>query len=120
MVKDIRKTQGLKDEPLSAGPAFTTPVLFPTVQPKGEWYFYNATSKSRGLNEFKSKWGNRPNIDNWRRSSTINAALLSNQQNNNLTGAGQQGDKNAGGTTFDDLYGNLPITAEQLQNQMTH
>ena len=115
MVKDIRKTQGLKDEPLSAGPAFTAPVLFPTVQPKGEWYFYNATSKSRGLNEFKSKWGNRPNIDNWRRSSTINAALLSNQQNNNLTGAGQQGDKNADGTTFDDLYGNLPITAEQLQ-----
>ncbi len=115
IVKDIRKTQGLRDEPISAGPAFTAPTLFPAVQPKGEWYFYNATSKSRGLSEFKSKWGNRPNIDNWRRSSTINAALLSNQQANNLTGTNQQTGDKAGGVTFDDLYANIPVTPEQMK-----
>ena len=117
IAKELRKTQGLKDEPLSAGPTFTAPTLFPTIEPKGEWYFYNATSKTRGLADFKNKWGNRPNVDNWRRISTINAALLSNQQNNNISGSGQQGGtKTAGGAvTFDDLYANLPLTPEQLQ-----
>ena len=115
IVKDIRKTQGLKDEPLTAGPAFTAPTLFPTVEPKGEWYFYNASSKTRGLADFKAKWGNRPNTDNWRRSATINAALQGNQQNN-ITGANQSGNNTAtGGVTFDDLYATLPLTPEKLQ-----
>ena len=115
IVKDIRKTQGLKDEPLRAGPAFTTPTLFPTIEPKGEWYFYNANSKARGLTDFKARWGNRPNVDNWRRSSTINAISQSNQQNNTIGGPNQQSQNNAGtGVTYDDLYANLPLTPEQL------
>ncbi|MDZ4796079.1 MAG: hypothetical protein SGI83_17495 [Bacteroidota bacterium] len=115
LVRDIRKKQGLKEQTLtSAGPAFVTPNLFPSVQPKGEWYFYNSSSKTRGLNEFKAKWGNRPNIDNWRRSSTINGAILNNQQGN--TG-NQQGDNKGadGALTYEDLYANLPLTTEQLQ-----
>jgi hypothetical protein len=36
---------------------------------KGEWYFYNASLKSKGASEFKAKWGNRGNVDNWRRSA---------------------------------------------------
>lgn len=31
------------------------------------WYFYNPTQISRGVTEFKKKWGNRPNEDDWRR-----------------------------------------------------
>ena len=116
LVKDIRKTQGLKDETISAGPAFTVPTLFPTIEPKGEWYFYNTNSKTRGLTDFKARWGNRPNIDNWRRISTINVALLSNQLNNNMAGNNQPGiTKTAGAVTFDDLYANLPLTAEQVK-----
>ncbi len=114
LVKDIRKKQGLREDAVSAGPAFVAPTLFPTVQPKGEWYFYNAASKARGLTEFKSKWGNRPNIDNWRRSATINAAFQNSQQGNPSNQ--QKGDNAAaGGVTYDDLYANLPLTAEQLQ-----
>ena len=115
IVRDIRKTQGLKDEPVSAGPAFTTPTLFPSVEPKGEWYFYNANSKSRGLADFKAKWGNRPNIDSWRRSATINAASQTNQQNNITGNNNQQTGNAASEVTFDGLYANLPLTPELLK-----
>ena len=33
----------------------------------GKWYFYNQTTKSLGVTEFYSVWGNRPLEDNWRR-----------------------------------------------------
>ena len=75
LVKQLRKQQGLKDEaaPAASSPFAnpTAPTLFPTVEPKGEWYFYNAASRTRGQADFKAKWGNRPNIDNWRRSAAI-------------------------------------------------
>ncbi len=115
LVKDIRKKQGLKEESfISAGPAFETPTLFPTVEAKGEWYFYNAASKTRGLAGFKSKWGNRPNVDNWRRITTINSALMANQQ---PTINNQQGNNKTGpdGVTYEELYAKLPITKEQIQ-----
>ncbi|MDF2449021.1 MAG: tol-pal system protein YbgF [Bacteroidota bacterium] len=35
---------------------------------KGEWYFYNQTTLSFGINDFIKKWGNRKLEDNWRRS----------------------------------------------------
>jgi hypothetical protein len=33
----------------------------------GGWYFYNQQSLSRGMAEFKKKWGQRVNEDDWRR-----------------------------------------------------
>lgn len=33
------------------------------------WYFYNTTALSFGANNFRQKWGNRANEDNWRRSN---------------------------------------------------
>ena len=35
------------------------------------WYFYNQSSLASGLNLFQQQWGNRPLVDNWRRSSAI-------------------------------------------------
>jgi len=35
---------------------------------KGDWYFYNQTTLSFGVNDFIKKWGNRKLEDNWRRS----------------------------------------------------
>jgi len=120
LVKTLRKQQGLKDEGPSASP-FANPVagnnsLFPTNQPKGEWYFYNAASRTRGQIEFKAKWGNRPNIDNWRRSAVI-IGMAGNPagQGGNPT---QQGGNVSGGSnelTYDALYANLPLTDAQLK-----
>jgi tetratricopeptide (TPR) repeat protein len=39
------------------------------------WYFYNPTQLGRGLAEFKKKWGNRPNEDNWRRKDKSGSAM---------------------------------------------
>ncbi|MGB5029637.1 MAG: hypothetical protein WBO38_14135, partial [Chitinophagaceae bacterium] len=120
MVRQIRKQQGLKDEqPLTSGlpPLNNQPptTLFPTGDSKGEWYFYNATSRSRGQAEFKAKWGSRPNSDNWRRSAALLNSKLAQQTSQ------QQGDnsKSSGdassGTSYEDLYAKLPVTPEQLQ-----
>ncbi len=121
LVKQLRKEQGLKDEPTSgntAGSPFvapTIPTLFPT-NTKGEWYFYNTASRTRGQAEFKSRWGTRPNADNWRRSAVIGNVIgnnVSGQSGNNTSG-GQQGNVN-NELSFDALYDNLPLTPDQLK-----
>lgn len=35
---------------------------------QGAWYFYNPTAVMQGKNDFRRRWGNRANEDNWRRS----------------------------------------------------
>ncbi len=47
---------------------------------KGDWYFYNQTTLSFGVNDFIKKWGNRKLEDNWRRSQK---ALTFESQNPN-------------------------------------
>lgn len=42
----------------------------------GAWYFYSPTQLSRGLAEFKKKWGSRPNDDDWRRKDKSGSALV--------------------------------------------
>jgi hypothetical protein len=122
MVRQLRKQQGLKDEGIvtTASPFTSTsaPTLFPSVEPKGEWYFYNAASRTRGKADFKVKWGNRPNTDNWRRIAAVTAGV----QNNNLqnptginNGIINSRDNTPIEITYENLYDNLPLTTEQLQ-----
>ena len=40
-----------------------------------DFYFYNSSLKSRGFSEFRSRWGQRPNVDNWRRMIAVNSSL---------------------------------------------
>ena len=116
LVKQLRKQQGLKDESSSSGSPFTTPTipsLFPT-NTKGEWYFYNTTSRSRGQADFKSRWGTRANMDNWRRAAATGNIIpnnVSGQNPNNRTPAGQQETE----LSFDALYDNLPLTPEAIK-----
>ncbi len=121
LVRHLRKLQGLKDEVSSSATspfATTTPqTFFPTVQPKGEWYFYNAAARTRGQSDFKNKWGNRPNVDNWRRSTAI-VGMQGNQNNpNNQQGVTTQ--QGIHGSTpelsFERMYANLPVMADQLK-----
>ncbi|MFZ9388071.1 MAG: tetratricopeptide repeat protein [Chitinophagaceae bacterium] len=119
LVKQLRKQQGLKDDNATAAPSpFATPNdnLFPVNLPKGEWYFYNAASKTRGLSEFKDRWGTRANVDNWRRSAVIigKTANPINQPGGNVPAGNTPG---AAPTelTFDALYDNLPLTETALK-----
>ncbi len=121
LVRQLRKLQGLKDEtPPSASSPFatsTTANLFPSAQPKGEWYFYNAATRPRGQADFKNRWGNRPNTDNWRRSAAIvgvqGGQNNPNQQGNVTTQQGVQGTTPE--LSFERMYANLPVAPDQLK-----
>jgi hypothetical protein len=84
LVKKSRKEAGLKETTvLDEGNKLNSfsedknasSDLFKTTT-KGEWYFYNASAKSKGYSAFKSKWGDRENADNWRRKSASEAILI--------------------------------------------
>ena len=148
MVKRLRKEKGLKEEePGTGGGAMiefnngldkkNEPVdLFAAGNNKGEWYFYNASLKSKGFNEFKRKWGSRKNADNWRRKNAAESA--DNNANptsglnmapgdidkptdpnvkdgSNLAG-GNSGTNNSqpGDISFDGLMANVPLTPEKM------
>ncbi len=123
MVRQLRKAQGLKDEGIamkslpSQQQSTTTPSLFADNNKKGEWYFYNKNSRQKGLTDFESKWGKRPNTDNWRRSTAITA----NSRGRNTQQPIDAGSNNQKTTpeeteiTFDGLNEKLPLTTEKMQ-----
>ncbi len=82
LAKKYRKEKGLKEEDLQSDDPITFTVdnkkpkdLFAGSETNnGEWYFYNGNQRTKGFNEFKSKWGKRVNIDNWRRQAVVNFA----------------------------------------------
>jgi len=117
MLRQLRKTQGLKEEEGSSGTILNDnrneppQDLFGSTV-KGEWYFYNASLKSRGLTDFKNKWGNRPNIDNWRRMSAVTATNQPeglNKDNMALKPAILSSD-----ITYEGLLSRLPLQPQQL------
>ncbi|HUR10914.1 MAG TPA: hypothetical protein VM012_06070 [Flavitalea sp.] len=117
MVKQLRKSQGLKEDEKSVGTTFVNQKnepedLFKT-EVKGEWYFYNPSLKAKGYADFKNKWGNRPNTDNWRRSSVATQASNQpeglNKENMALKPAILATD-----LSYEGLLKRLPLQPEQL------
>ena len=127
IVRKMRKEKGYKDEGNSGNPILpfsnNTPAqidLFASNTAKGEWYFNNNTLKARGFSEFKSKWGNRNNLDNWRRKAATEASI---NKNNNTAAGGKNTDPNNKGNTastapveisYDELMKDLPLTEEKI------
>jgi tetratricopeptide (TPR) repeat protein len=77
---DALQSQNTNPDPNA--PAAIANNGLPTISngQKGEWYFYNQTTLSFGLNDFIKKWGNRKLEDNWRRSQK--ALTFDNQTSN--------------------------------------
>ena len=117
IVKNMRKSQGIKEEEVqSSNPAVRqqAPDLFGSNSKSNEFYFYNASQKASGFNEFRSKWGDRPNIDNWRRQAAINRTAITQADadqplKDNLTEVKDQP------TSFEGLLLSLPLTEEALK-----
>lgn len=71
----LRRERGVPEEETGTdNPVFLNdnnqPVnIFGNTPAKGDWYFYNNSLKSKGQNEFEREWGDRANVDNWRRLS---------------------------------------------------
>lgn len=62
---ELKKYEQRKSNPTTPG------STSPSTPGKGNWYFLNADQVSKGSQEFKQTWGDRPLVDNWRRSSEI-------------------------------------------------
>lgn len=124
LVRKLRKEQGLKDEGVVATKSFATkdepppPSLFADNNKKGDWYFYNKTSRQKGLTDFQTRWGKRGNEDNWRRSGASNAG--GGRRRADVTAPDQQNAETAAVNanaeiTFDLLLDRVPLTPEKLQ-----
>ena len=133
MVKKYRKENGLKEEDDFEGNTLITfvdknkaPVdLFKAAGANtGEWYFYNASLKSKGFNEFKNKWGKRTNIDNWRRKTALEAVVGGKDSNASLDPSSKDpgalsSDPNALNKelefSFEGLMANVPLSKEKVE-----
>lgn len=132
LARKLRKESGLKDDGNNAGSVSPTfgntnnnnapvDIFAASNSNRGEWYFYNSTVKSRGFNDFKSKWGTRTNIDNWRRKSALDKAINTNP---NKAGTPANTPTSANGATtgapaeitYESLMQELPLTAEKTDS----
>ncbi len=123
IVRKLRKEKGLKEE-LSSSSILVPigqqkndqPDLFTTNSTKGDWYFSNAALKTKGASEFKAKWGNRANVDNWRRVAGISFQQPNKTIPNQVDNLSKPDTKiTSGEITFDALYENLPLTEKEMQ-----
>jgi outer membrane protein assembly factor BamD (BamD/ComL family) len=116
LVRQLRRQQGLKDETvLISGSVVNNPFPNPFAdkQTKGDWYFYNNNLKANGITSFKQVWGNRPNVDNWRRFSDVTAQLKNTLPNSGRDNTAVINTANLP-PTYDVLLNNVPITPEQI------
>lgn len=129
ILRKLRREQGLKEDDASAG---TAPITFGnnnnkqeavdlfTNNSKGEWYFYNNNARGKGYSEFISKWGKRPNADNWRRSKALNSMMsktpdLGDPDAPNLP-TDRTGEPGVVELSVASLLLNLPLTPEKLDS----
>lgn len=91
MAKRLSKAKGLKendnensggDQTISFAKDNQAPIdLFGSSNKNNvDWYFYNASVKSKGFSDFKRKWGTRKNVDNWRRKAAASIITANNNQ----------------------------------------
>ncbi len=126
ILKQLRKEKGLKDagnDPLSFGNALSsgTPAantdLFGSAM--AEFYFLNTSLKAKGIGDFKSKWGNRPNVDNWRRQTAVNSSLAAatsattNDKKTQVAASTKEDNKDL---SMDGLTKDIPLTTPQKDN----
>jgi tetratricopeptide (TPR) repeat protein len=125
MVKLIRKQQGLAEEEQPGGQNFSFnsnngPTDLFGSSPNGDWYFYNSSLKSKGYSDFKAKWGNRPNVDNWNVSALMarQKASIGNGQPLEANGAENNTAQSLAVVTSATLLANVPLTPEKMKKSM--
>lgn len=125
-LKQLRKEAGIREQE-GQEPSFgignvplknlPEPDLFSTGST--DFYFQNASLKSKGFAEFKVTWGNRPNIDNWRRQSAVEKSFTKANGISTTVIDQKSADKNAPATTAQELtlaslQKDLPLTNEKM------
>ncbi|MBK8498613.1 MAG: hypothetical protein IPL52_07300 [Flavobacteriales bacterium] len=62
---------------------------------RGAWYFYDPQQISRGLTNFRKKWGNRKLEDDWRRKDRSGSATVMNTEEEEVADGGKEAGKEA-------------------------
>lgn len=118
LLKKLRKERGIKDADneisFGSGLSNNAPIdLFVPPDANAGFYFINNNLKTKGLSDFKAKWGNRPNIDNWRRQSAVDrnfsAVAIDNDQKSSTNTAITETVLSVAS-----LMDSLPLTSEKL------
>jgi hypothetical protein len=125
MLRAYRRQQGLAEEDNSSGSGgygfksnSVVPDMFNNPNGAGDWYFYNQSIKAKGYNDFKSRWGNRPNVDNWEVQTLINKQVtgLTPASNLRLNGAEPATVTPAATVlTAAELLNAVPLTPEKMK-----
>jgi tetratricopeptide (TPR) repeat protein len=130
MIRKWRREQGIKEETGAGASSNQSSPLARDAQPvdifasnesKGEWYFYNAGLKAQGFRQFQSKWGKRPNLDNWRRIAAVNSQMNANNASAGMAldspdraaGGGAGGQPRVQEMTMESLLAGLPLAEER-------
>jgi tetratricopeptide (TPR) repeat protein len=111
LVKQLRKAKGLKDEPGSKGSGSGSSTdLF--ADSKADWYFSNPGLKSKGYTEFKTRWGDRPNVDNWRRQQVVDRNIKRNDPGSPTNDANTSDSSTE--VSYESILAKLPFSQAQI------
>ncbi len=125
LVRYLRKQQGLRDEADSNADNnapfrnnnSNAPDLFSTTG--ADWYFDNQTLKAKGYSDFRTKFGNRPNVDNWQISSIMKISVGNGRGpgGRNTPDLNDSLTKSTGPTVIDfkTLLSHLPLTPDKMK-----
>ena len=122
-LKALRKEAGIKEAEnaeLNFGGAGAVGILGQNNTMNGgggsDFYFQNQSLKIRGFTEFKAKWGNRPNVDNWRKQSSVEKTFArSNTTSKTMTqNAGDATTPKTKELSMEALMDDLPLTNEKM------
>ena len=125
LVKVLRRQQGLRDEQDTTFSNSqirnnnTVPDLFATGN-GADWYFDNQTLKAKGFSDFRTNWGNRPNVDDWAIASIMKTNMPTSPGARRTIDMQDSGGKVAANTHIDykSLLSHLPLTADKMQKSM--
>jgi outer membrane protein assembly factor BamD (BamD/ComL family) len=121
LLKQLRKEKGLKDvaaDNISFGNSLADPANPPADifgSSGSEFYFLSNSVKAKGSVDFASKWGNRPNVDNWRRQTAVNSSLSTITSSTTSEKTGKDSSRKTADKelTLSSLGKDIPLTAEQ-------
>ncbi|GAB4092435.1 tetratricopeptide repeat protein [Flaviaesturariibacter terrae] len=120
LARQMRRAQGLKEEVDNAAgrdlPA-TDPFGAAAGNNRGEWYFYNETARRSGTASFRQAWGDRPNVDNWRRLTDVATQLRNKvpEPTRNVAKGGNNPARNDDPLSFESLVANVPLSPDALR-----
>jgi outer membrane protein assembly factor BamD (BamD/ComL family) len=123
LVRALRRLEGLRDEgedesgvAINAqNKAITDMFGSQSGTSATDWYFNNPNLLAKGFTDFRTRWGTRPNVDNWAISSAMKTNMLPSR--NNAGFGSDSAARKTGKTTIDfkSLLAGLPLTPEKMK-----